>query len=37
LASGFWAKERILLAAYELEKGTTITAKYYLALLDKLK
>jgi hypothetical protein len=36
LASVFWYKDGILLVDY-LEKGATITAKYYVALLDKLK
>jgi histone-lysine N-methyltransferase SETMAR len=36
LASVFWDKDGILLVDY-LEKGATITAKYYIALLDSLK
>jgi transposase len=36
LASVFWDKDVILLVDY-LEKGATITAKYYVALLEKLK
>jgi hypothetical protein len=36
LASAFWNKNGILLVDY-LEKGATITAEYYVALLDKLK
>jgi histone-lysine N-methyltransferase SETMAR len=32
----FWDKDGILLVDY-LEKGATITAKYYVALLSKLK
>jgi hypothetical protein len=36
LASVFWDKDGILLVDF-LEKGETITAKYYTALLDKLK
>jgi hypothetical protein len=38
LPSAFWDKDGILLVDYEyLEKGAAITAKYYVALLDKLK
>jgi hypothetical protein len=36
LASVFWNKDGILLLDY-LEKDAAITAKYYIALLDKLK
>jgi hypothetical protein len=36
LASGFWDKDGILLVDY-IEKGANTTAKYYVALLDKLK
>jgi hypothetical protein len=36
LASVFWDKDRILPVGY-LEKGATITVKYCIALLDKLK
>jgi hypothetical protein len=36
LASVFWDKDGILLVDY-LEKGTTIMAKYCVALLEKLK
>jgi hypothetical protein len=36
LASVFWDKDEILLLDY-LEKGAKITAKYYIALLDKPK
>jgi hypothetical protein len=36
LASVFWDKDGIFLVDY-LEKGENITAKYYVALLDKLK
>jgi hypothetical protein len=36
LASVFWVKDGILLVDY-LEKGATITAEYYVALLDKMK
>jgi hypothetical protein len=36
LASVFQDKDRILLVHF-LEKATTIMAKYYIALLDKLK
>jgi hypothetical protein len=36
LASIFWFKDGILLVDY-LEKGAAIMAKYYVALLDKLK
>jgi hypothetical protein len=36
LASVFWARGGILLVDY-LEKGVTIMAKYFVALLDKLK
>jgi hypothetical protein len=36
LASVFWDKDGILLAYY-LQKGATIMAKYYVALLYKLK
>jgi sulfur relay (sulfurtransferase) complex TusBCD TusD component (DsrE family) len=36
LASVFWYKDGILLADH-LEKGATITYKYYVALLNKLK
>jgi hypothetical protein len=36
LASVFWDKDGILLVDY-LEKDATITAKYYVVLLDKLK
>jgi hypothetical protein len=36
LASVFWEKDGILVVGY-LEKGTTITAKYYVALLNELK
>jgi hypothetical protein len=36
LAFLFWDKDGILLVDY-LEKGATITAKYHVALLDKLK
>jgi hypothetical protein len=36
LASVFWDKDGILLIDY-LEKGATITAKYYIALLGKMK
>jgi hypothetical protein len=36
LASVFWDRDAILLGDY-LEKGATSTAKYYVALLDKLK
>jgi histone-lysine N-methyltransferase SETMAR len=32
----FWDRDGILLVDY-LEKGATITARYYIALLDKLK
>jgi hypothetical protein len=36
LASVFWDKDGILLVDY-LAKGATITAKYCVALLDRLK
>jgi hypothetical protein len=36
LLSVFWDKDGIWLVDY-MEKGATITAKYYIALLDKLK
>jgi len=36
MASGFWDKDRILLAEY-LKKGGTMTASYYTPLLDKVK
>jgi hypothetical protein len=36
LASVFWNKDGILIVNY-LERSATITAKYYYALLDKLK
>jgi hypothetical protein len=36
LASLFWDKDGILLADH-LENGATITAKYYVALLSKMK
>jgi hypothetical protein len=36
LASPFWNRDGILFVDY-LENGVTITAKYYIALLDKLK
>jgi hypothetical protein len=36
LAPVFWDKNAILLVDY-MEKGVTMTAKYYVALLDKLK
>jgi hypothetical protein len=36
LASVFWDNDGILLVDY-LEKGANLTAKYYVALLDKLK
>jgi hypothetical protein len=36
LAFVFWDKDGILLVDY-LEKGATITAKYYVALLCKMK
>jgi hypothetical protein len=36
LASVFWDKSGIFLVDY-LKKCTTITAKYYVALIDKLK
>jgi histone-lysine N-methyltransferase SETMAR len=36
LVSVFWDTDQILLANY-LEKGATITAKYYIVLLIKLK
>jgi hypothetical protein len=36
LASVFWDKDGILLVEY-LEKGATITAENYAALLDKVK
>jgi hypothetical protein len=36
LASVFWDKDGILVVDY-LEKGATITAKFYIALLDRLK
>jgi hypothetical protein len=36
LASVFWDKDGILLVDY-LEEGATITAKHYVAHLDKLK
>jgi hypothetical protein len=36
LASVFWDKDGILPVDY-LEKGATITAKYHVAFLDKLK
>jgi hypothetical protein len=35
MASVFWDKDGIWLVEY-MEKGETITAKYYVALLDKL-
>jgi hypothetical protein len=36
LASVFWDKDGILLVDY-LERGVTIIAKYYVALLDEMK
>jgi histone-lysine N-methyltransferase SETMAR len=36
LASVFWNKDGILLVDY-LERGATITTKYYVALLNKMK
>jgi hypothetical protein len=36
LASVFWEKDGILLADY-LEMGATITVKYYIALLEKMR
>jgi hypothetical protein len=36
MASGFWDKDRILLAEY-LKKGGSMTASYYTSLLDKVK
>jgi hypothetical protein len=36
LASAFWGKDGILFLCY-LEKGAAIVAKYFVALLDKLK
>jgi hypothetical protein len=33
----FWDKDGILSLAYDLEKGATIIAKYYVAFLDKPK
>jgi hypothetical protein len=36
LATVFWNKDGMLLIDY-MEKGATITAKYYAVLLDKLK
>jgi hypothetical protein len=36
LASVFWDKDGIFLVDY-LKKGSTITAEYYIALLDNLK
>jgi hypothetical protein len=36
LAAVFWDKDGILLVDY-LEKGSTSMAKYYVALLDKMK
>jgi hypothetical protein len=36
MPSVFWDKDGILLVHYP-EKGATITAEYYVTLLDKLK